>query len=110
MNWKTLESIDMVSLIGEMSYAKKQAIFKHSTRCSTSSMILNRLEREFDISEEKMDVYFLDLIKYREVSDDIADRWNVKHESPQLLIIENDHVIYHNSHTAISINSIKEVV
>lgn len=110
MNWKTLEDLDMVSLIGEMSYAKKQAIFKHSTRCSTSSMVLNRIERDFDIPAEELDIYFLDLIKFREVSDDIADRWKVKHESPQLLIIENDEVIHHSSHMAISMSAIKEAV
>jgi len=106
MNWKTLDSIHGVSLIGEMSFVKKQAIFKHSSRCSTSSMIKNRLERDYNIANEKMDIYFLDLIAFRNVSDNIEDRWKVLHESPQLLIIENDQVVHHSSHTSISVDRI----
>lgn len=73
-------------------------IFKHSTRCSISSMVKNRLDREW---ESEVPVYYLDLIAFRNVSNLIAELSGVQHESPQLLIFRNGKCVYHASHTQI---------
>ena len=82
------------------SYTRPCLIFKHSTRCSISSMALNRIE-----SNEPAQIkacYYLDLIKYRSISNKIEVDFQVKHESPQVLVIENGKCIYHTSHNDIS--------
>ncbi len=110
MNWKELNHIDQLEEIREKSFSKKQAIFKHSTRCAISSMVRNRLERDYNIAEEDLDIYHLDLIARRDISNQIMENWNVQHESPQLIIIENDTAIHHASHHMISVGELKKVL
>jgi bacillithiol system protein YtxJ len=74
-------------------------IFKHSTRCSISSMVKNRLDRSW---EHSTPVYLLDLIALRSISNLIAEDLRVQHESPQLLVIKDGKCIYDASHTMIS--------
>lgn len=108
MNWIPLESIDQVNQIVERSKEKPCVIFKHSTRCSISSMAKFRLEGDWDLSENEIEAYFLDLIKHREVSQYIAEELSVYHESPQIILIKNGEVIYDESHLDITVNELKE--
>ncbi len=87
---------------------KKVLIFKHSTRCSISSMALNNFEREFEINEN-IDTYFLDLLKHRDVSDAIAEKANVYHQSPQVIVFENEKSIYDASHGQIDALTINKL-
>jgi bacillithiol system protein YtxJ len=99
MNWIRLTDMSQLEEIDALSNAESRmvAIFKHSTRCSISSMALNRIDRV----EASMPAYFLDLIAHRDISNAIADRYSIEHESPQLLIIQGKKVIFHSSHTMI---------
>ena len=80
-------------------------VFKHSTRCSISSMALSRFESEYKGDEQIMPL-FLDLIRYREVSNFIADKTGVYHQSPQLIFIKNKKVLDHASHEQINADKI----
>ncbi|OYZ02943.1 MAG: thioredoxin family protein [Sphingobacteriia bacterium 28-36-52] len=108
MNWIPLTELDQLDSISKKSFEAPQVIFKHSTRCSISSMALNRLERETPPSNT--DFYYLDLIKFRTISGLIAERFNVYHESPQILVIKNGECIYDESHQGINMNEIAEQV
>lgn len=77
-------------------------IFKHSTRCAISSMALNRFRRGWDLPQEELPVYYLDLIRYREVSNKVSEKFEVQHESPQVLLIRNGKCVHTASHNAIS--------
>lgn len=83
------------------SFHKTILIFKHSTRCGISSMVLKRFEN--GMQKENLDIayYFVDIIKNRELSNLIANKFNIRHESPQLLVLKNGEVIAHDSHYAI---------
>jgi bacillithiol system protein YtxJ len=106
MNWIPLTSEAQLSDISTRSLDKPQVIFKHSTRCSVSSMALSRLERSE--SSDAIDFYYLDLIKYRPISAQIAEQFNVEHESPQILLIKNGVCTYDESHMGISMEEILE--
>lgn len=107
MNWNTLDNTGTIEEIKESSALQPILIFKHSTRCSISSMTLNRLERDWNDDDMKnLKVYFLDLIKNREVSNAVATVFNVQHQSPQVLIIKDGKCIYDNSHMGISFREI----
>ncbi len=106
MNWITLNNISQLTDIQQQSHERAQVIFKHSTRCSISSMVLKRLEREG--KPENMDFYFLDLIKFRDISNKVSEVFNVYHESPQILLIKNGECIYDESHYAITIDALTE--
>lgn len=96
--WTELYSVHQLEEL--LSSENKILIFKHSTRCSISSMILSRFEKEFEQNDNIIPV-FLDLIKYREISNLIADKMNVYHQSPQVILIEKNTVLYHASHNEI---------
>ena len=83
MDWNSLTDLGQLNEIITLSNENPVAIFKHSTRCSVSRMALKQFENEFD-SSDKVTPYFLDLIAYREVSNEIANRFGVQHQSPQL--------------------------
>lgn len=94
----------------EHSTQQPVVIFKHSTRCPVSSMALRMLERDWDISESEVAPYFLDLIRYREISNQITDELGVRHESPQLILIKDKQAVYDASHQMISANLLKEAL
>ncbi len=86
MNWIPLTNLSQLEDIKEKSKQKPQVIFKHSTRCSISSMAKGRLERS--TAPDAADFYFLDLISYRDISNRIANDFSVYHESPQVILIK----------------------
>ena len=106
MTWITLQTEQQLDQLKENSYIRPQIIFKHSTRCSISSVAKNRLERSIQPGE--IDFYFLDLIKYRPISNKISEDFNVFHESPQILLIKNGECIYDESHSGIDMEEIAE--
>lgn len=110
MNWNQLTSTSQIDQIKKSSFDNPVLIFKHSTRCSISAMAENRLERSWVSSEiPTMELFHLDLIQYRDVSNYIADAFDVPHESPQVLIVFEGNCIYHNSHMGVSYHEIKRV-
>jgi len=106
MNWIELNNQEQLNAIREKSDLKPQVIFKHSTRCSISSMALNRLERED--APESIDFYYLDLLKNRTLSNEVAEFFNVFHESPQILLIKKGVCTYDESHQGINMQEIIE--
>ncbi len=106
--WNNLEKLQDIDNLIKSSYQKPQLIFKHSTRCSISSMALQRFERNWDENNKEIDLNFLDLIAIRPVSSHIAEVFEVQHESPQVLLIINGKCIYNTSHNDISVNGITQ--
>ena len=106
MNWITLQQEEQLAQIKELSKTKAQVIFKHSSRCSISNVIKNRLEK--GPTPSNIDFYFLDLIRYRDISNKVAEDFSVYHESPQVLLIKNGECIYDESHSGIMMSEIEE--
>jgi bacillithiol system protein YtxJ len=92
------------------SKTKPVLLFKHSTRCGISRFVLKNFEKEYDISSEKLQLYFLDLLAFRSISDEVSNRFNVHHQSPQVIILFKEEVIYHASHQQINVSDIKDVL
>lgn len=105
LSWNILEHIDQLDKIIQNSWKKPVLIFKHSTRCIISKSALRSFENEFDL-EDKIVLYFLDLLQYRNISNEIAETFGVIHQSPQILLLKNGVVVYHVSHEQINASSI----
>ncbi|CAN5322136.1 bacillithiol system redox-active protein YtxJ [soil metagenome] len=113
MNWLPLiaeQQLMEAYALSEQTYIKAVVLFKHSTRCSISSMALGRFERSWKLSETDVPTYFLDLIAHRNLSDKIASLFEIGHESPQVLVIKNGKCIYTASHSDISVSAIETVI
>ena len=103
MNWKTLESLE--DLQNAINDSNKEAIvlFKHSTRCSVSTMAKKSVEHFWDLD---IDAYYLDLLAHRNVSNAIADQLSVQHASPQLILVKDGKALYHASHGQINVDDL----
>jgi bacillithiol system protein YtxJ len=111
MDFINLNQIDQLDQINEQSKNKPQVLFKHSTRCSVSSFALRILRSEFsDALSEKFDVHYLDLITHRDVSNAITEKYNIMHESPQILVIVNGTCVYSASHSDVSLEKAAQVI
>ena len=107
INWINLTNLDEITDIKTLSISESIFIFKHSTRCGISRMVKKQFEKLLLPNKNNIKVYYLDLLKYRNVSDAVSEVFQVRHQSPQLLIIRNGVAVKHASHydiTTISIN------
>lgn len=99
--WQNLTTVEQLDEIELSSKGKTQIIFKHSTRCGISRMVLNLFTEAYDL-DLNADLFYLDLLSYRDVSNEVGYKFQVMHQSPQLLVIKNGVVVAHASHGAIN--------
>lgn len=99
--WHVLGKMEQLDEIVEQSKTKPVAIFKHSTRCGISRGVLKMFEKNYTLSDNQVKLYFLDLLQNRDISNEIATRFKVHHESPQMIVIKNGTVVHHDSHHSI---------
>ena len=104
----TLDKMEQFDEIDEISQTKPVVLFKHSTRCSISRMALKQFDAEFNYPEEKIDWYLLDLLNHRDLSNEIASRYNIVHQSPQIVVIRNGKAVFNESHDSISAEDLKQ--
>lgn len=101
MQWKSLDEFDSLEILVQDSFENPQIIFKHSYRCIISRTVLARFESKFRNLENLGNFYLLDVIQSRDLSQEIAEKFQVRHESPQLLLIDNGKCSQHSSHSDI---------
>lgn len=109
-NWKALTNEHTTTQLKDESHEQPVVIFKHSTTCGISASIKHRLEHEFEQLEGKVSFYYLDLLKNRAMSNAIAKEFDVTHQSPQIIVINNGSVVHHRSHQAINTQKILEAI
>ncbi|CAI8163875.1 MAG: Uncharacterised protein [Polaribacter sp. SA4-10] len=98
INWIPLINIEDLDVIYELSKKESILIFKHSTRCGISRMVIKEFEKLFSEETKKIKIYYLDLLEHRNISNEVGNYFKVVHESPQLIIVRNGTVIEHSSH------------
>lgn len=106
VHWRELTDLGQLNEIINESTEQPVIIFKHSTRCSISRFVLKQFESEFDL-EDKVIPYYLDLLNHRDISNEIAIRFGIEHQSPQLILIQDGKVTYDASHDSISVADVK---
>ena len=100
--WNQLNSIEQLDMIKEESKTKPVAIFKHSTRCGISRMVIKQFEKNYSIDANQLKLYYLDLLNYRDISNEVGYTFQVMHQSPQLIVIKHNETIAHASHYEIN--------
>jgi bacillithiol system protein YtxJ len=109
--WKTLTSEKQIEEINEISFQRPVVIFKHSTRCSISAVSWSRFNSAFAKSTaDSADFYYLDILSNRGISNALAERYRVHHESPQVLLISKGECIADASHFNISYSAVENAV
>ncbi|HKK89416.1 MAG TPA: bacillithiol system redox-active protein YtxJ [Saprospiraceae bacterium] len=107
-DWVELQSTEGLDDLENHSMDQPIVIFKHSTRCSISHFVHRRLASDWNFKKEELPFYYLDLIQFRNLSNAIADRTGVKHESPQMILWYKGKVLYNASHDNINLNEMQK--
>jgi bacillithiol system protein YtxJ len=102
INWINVTDLKELEAMIQASYTQPVLVFKHSTRCSISRMALRQFETDWNL-EGKITPYFLDLLEYRPISNAIAERLGVVHQSPQVIVIKDGQAVYDASHEGIAV-------
>jgi bacillithiol system protein YtxJ len=103
-DWKSIHSDDELSEAILVSNAQPVLLFKHSTRCGISSMAKRRLE---NLDPSIVDVYMIDVISNRSISNRIAEMFDIRHESPQAILLIDGEVIWSGSHGKVQAETIE---
>ena len=110
LEWVKLERGSQLQEIEDASKHGPVDIFKHSVRCGVSFAVKRRIERRWDIPSGRLKVYYLDLLARPALSDEIASRFKVRHQSPQMLILRDGRVVFHASHGEIPVDAVRQVI
>lgn len=110
MTWNILSDSIQIQEIIDASKHKPQLFFKHSTRCSISTMALSRFEKSGILSNEHLDCWYLDLLAHRQISAKIEKLTQVLHQSPQAILLNSGQVMYSASHGMIDSAEIQNLV
>lgn len=97
-NWNPVSGKENLNSILKKSEDKPQVIYKHSNRCSISYLSKEDLEENMDVLSNHVDLHFVDVIEQRDLSNDVAENFNVRHESPQVILLKDGHVLWNGSH------------
>lgn len=110
IQWENLDSIDQLDNIISNSKLRPKVIFKHSTRCGISRMALKQFETGYENDGSDAVYYLLDLLENRDVSNAVAEKLNVRHQSPQVIVLDNEQVIFNDSHHGIDVKKIQSLI
>ncbi len=108
--WRVLSSKSQLEEIREQSKTTPVAIFKHSTRCGISRMVFRQFESNYSLKDEQLKLYYLDLLNYRQISDEVGFKFQVVHQSPQLIVIKNGNTVAHASHHSIQAHELENFI
>jgi bacillithiol system protein YtxJ len=108
--WNKLVRLEQLPEIVEESKTVPVLIFKHSTRCGISRMVFKSFEKNFELNPGALKMYYLDLLSFRDVSDEVGYRFQILHQSPQVIVIKNGVVVAHASHYDIQLISLEQFV
>ncbi len=109
--WNSINAVKDLMEIWENKNDKVKLFFKHSKRCNISDMALSRFERNWNLTETtEVELYFIDLIAYRDVSNMLSQLSSIIHQSPQVIVFRNDEVIHTSSHGSIDAKTIQDII
>ena len=108
--WLPLTQPEQLTDIAQASHEQPVLIFKHSTTCSISAAAKGKIERQWADSGLNLPIYYLDLLRFRPLSGQIAEQFGVQHQSPQLLLIKDGECAYDASHMGIRLSDVKPLV
>ena len=108
--WNVLNSSEQLNDAFEKSFQHPVLFFKHSTRCSISSMAKSRFESNWSTGNELCTIYYLDLLTFRALSNEIEAKTGIIHQSPQVIVLKEGKVIYQDSHSGISASTIESLL
>lgn len=108
--WVQIQSVAQLQEIMHSISDQPKLFFKHSTRCVVSNMALRSFESNWSVEEGACDLYFIDLLQHRDVSNEVEALTGIAHQSPQVIVIKGREIIYDETHSAIEARRIESAI
>jgi len=102
-NFIELDTLEKLEALINQSNDKPVVLFKHSTTCPISTNVYH------EVAEFEGDVNLVIVQKARAISNEIAAKTGVRHESPQAIVLKNGKAVYHASHYDITADDLSKV-
>jgi bacillithiol system protein YtxJ len=110
LNFLPLTTLEQLKTIKKESHTGAVLIFKHSTRCGISRMVIKQFEQLFTAEHEHLKVYYLDLLNHKDISAEIGVTFEVTHASPQVIVVRNGNSVHDASHNDITLINLSRFI
>ncbi|MEZ5344059.1 MAG: bacillithiol system redox-active protein YtxJ [Pyrinomonadaceae bacterium] len=90
--FKEIYTSEVLKQLFDESHHKPIVFFKHSITCPISRNVFS------EVSKIDTDIWVMVVQDARKISNELAEKTGIRHESPQAIVIHKGEVIYHSSH------------
>jgi bacillithiol system protein YtxJ len=111
-----MESIKEIQQIKELEDALASSsdrpvlLFKHSLTCPISTRAYNELNSYLKEADPDVSYNLITVQRARSLSNEVAARLGVHHETPQAILVRNGREVWNASHFAITSSTLKEAI
>lgn len=109
-NYTEIDSIEEWSTLLEQSGERALLLLKHSTACPISGAAFKEFKVYTRKPKRPIVCALVKVIESRPVSDEIETKTGLKHESPQILLIQDGELLWNASHWDITFERIEQQV
>ncbi len=102
-----LTAVEELDAVVAQSATRPTLLFKHSPTCGTSAQAHEEIESLVEDGSVPVDVYLISVRASRAVSNAVAQRFNLRHESPQVLIVRGGALMWNASHFRVTAAGIR---
>jgi len=104
--FKTLSTSDQLDRALDESSRRPAVIFKHSPTCGISAQAFESISEWLNGVVPNADFYVVPVQASRAVSTQLSQKFGIRHESPQVMVIDHGQVAWHGSHFRATATSI----
>jgi len=106
-----LHDIESVEAAIAESRERPVLLFKHSRYCGVSCEALDELQTHIDAQTAPTVAYKMVTVQtHRRVSDVVAQRLGIRHETPQAILLRNGKAVWNASHFRITARQLDQIV
>jgi bacillithiol system protein YtxJ len=108
----TLQGIHELDEALDKSHQRPLLLFKHSHSCGISAEALDELRSHIDthVHTEAVEYAMVTVQTHRDLSNKIAERLGVRHETPQAILVRGGRAVWSASHFRVNADELKKVV
>ena len=105
-----LDSADVLEDVIVTSEERLVLLFNHSVTCGTSAQAYDELVDHLSTGQHTTQYVIVTVQTHRDLSDAVAARFKVRHETPQTLLIHKGQVVWEASHFSVPAETIKAAI
>ena len=102
-----MQTIEVTEDLSTMLAGERAILFKHSSRCELSTSARRHVEK-FVATCPSANVFVINVIENRSMSSEAENRLGVRHETPQVILVEGGQAVRQASHRKVRIKTLNK--